>query len=166
MDELLSTGEIEQGEYDEWVQTNIPKSGNIVTNGTEKAHEYLRNFYERKRNKPKPTVSLVSTMMVNKASFAQTLSRISDKLQGKKIGIWDTESDAVGGGWDLVDTREWLILDFQNHKTLHITRRDAGYSDEKAARSIHKYLKTFDFLIAFEPGNCDRNRYFSTSIHL
>ena len=47
--------------------------------------------------------------MQEKAHFASKLSSLQVKLKDKLLGIWDTESDAVDGGNELKDTREWFF---------------------------------------------------------
>ena len=77
-------------------------------NGTEKAHEYKRRQTQKKKTRDPATVSFAERLMQEKDLFASKLSSLGDKLEGKIIGIWDTECDAVGGGHALADVREWF----------------------------------------------------------
>jgi len=119
----------------------------------------MQTSREVAKNKLRPTIPLVTTMIANRDRFARTLAELFGKLNGKNIAIWDTESDGVGGYWKLDKTREWFFLDFAGETTLHIRRTDAAYTDQGTADRIDAFLRQFDYLIAFEPGNCDRNRY-------
>ncbi len=82
-------------------------------NGTEKAHSYLRKHYLKKRNRSVETIPIVETMMQHKNEFHALISSSSYVFDGKKLVIWDTECDAVGGGHNLADVREWCFIDFQ-----------------------------------------------------
>jgi hypothetical protein len=107
--------------------------------------------------------------------FRESLSTFKQLIAGKRVTIWDTESDGRGGTHTLSMTREWCFQGVDDNDKIHIRRylNDIGYNsnagtdsrtkslaqtDESTAVTIKEFIDKYDYLFAFEPRSCDRNR--------
>ena len=136
-------------------------------NGTPAAHRSLSNHYARKKERPDCTVSIQERLQSEPAHFKNLLLHSSLLFRAKWIIIWDTESDAVGGGHSLDLTREIYCQELNTNRTLHIRRYmndvepripNRSFSVESAARQFMEFQDGVDYLVAYEPPNNDRNR--------
>jgi hypothetical protein len=139
--------------------------------GTPEDYERRRNGYARKMNRPLdsdtlvPIASRISSQPAHFKSLLECFSPIFN-LNQSRILFLDTEYDKRGGS-ELHLIREWYFRDLDGN-VLHIRRylddnpikyqriRNPLYSDRQAAMDIFQLIQNFDFLIAFEPPNCDR----------
>ena len=144
---------------------------NPKNNGTAAQYESLRRHYARKRARPNSTETLAEWLDLNSEYFCKNLGDGKNILSSENLVIWDTESDGVGGTHTLELTREWGFLNlstgvswflfssdnnvFNNREqdTLHVFRGDPA-----AKSKILEFLNGANYLVAFEPKGCDRNR--------
>ena len=108
-------------------------------------------------------------------NFKQSLSKFKHLIAGKRVAIWDTECDGVGGTHTLSMVREWYFKSVDTNEKLHIRRylndegydskagtdtrtKNPAYDDKAAAIAIKSFIDKYDLLFAFEPKSCDRNR--------
>ncbi|KAJ3410431.1 hypothetical protein HDV05_003793 [Chytridiales sp. JEL 0842] len=118
----------------------------------------LTKSYARKKGRPMPSVPIYAQLKSNQESFRNALQPVQHILQAPNVVVWDTESDGVGSTNDLPRTREYYLRNLTTGKSLHIIRDTPTYSHELAARQITEFIQAVDFVIAYEPSNCDRLR--------
>ena len=141
-------------------------------NGTPEHYAALRESYARKKNRPLDAETLIPLQSrLSNAHFKSLLEPFSCifKYDQSRILVWDTECDGVGGTNTLPETREWFFHCIQG-QTLHIRRYlddnpiksqripNPDYTDHQAAHEIFQIIQNYDYIIAFEPKGCDRNR--------
>lgn len=117
---------------------------------------------------------MVETLLDNRKDFSNTLTAISQVFTSNAVvWVWDTENDGVGGCHTLAKTRQWSGRNYRTgvnfkdnvQETFNFQRRlgdgkkgnppNPEYSDDKVRLEL---LPNVDFMIAFEPANCDSNR--------
>jgi hypothetical protein len=155
---------------------------NAKNNGTEKFYDSLRK-HNRKKAAAKLQVSEGSLIVIpietrfetDHNHFRESLSAFKQLIAGKRVAVWDTESDGVGGTHTLSMTREWCFQGVDDNDKIHIRRylndigydsnagtdlrtKNPAYTDEFTAIAIKDFIDRYDLVFAFEPKSCDRNR--------
>jgi hypothetical protein len=85
-------------------------------NGTDRHYESLRKSYANSRERPEPTVSIWKILARNQQYVVNAL-HAETFFHAERVIIWDTECDAVGGGYELEQIREWYLLKVHSGKT-------------------------------------------------
>jgi hypothetical protein len=149
------------------IEKPITDKQNRSYNGTPAAHRSLSKHYATKKGKPDCTVSIQERLNSEPVHFKDLLRHSALLFNAKRIIIWDTESDAVGGGHSLNLTREIYCQELNTDRTLHIRRYmndeeprspNCSFSVESAARKFMEFQDGIDYLVAYEPPSNDRNR--------
>ncbi|KAJ3080279.1 hypothetical protein HK100_010191, partial [Physocladia obscura] len=118
----------------------------------------LRRYYHERNNRPIPTCPILHVIYQQKANFQKLLHGAADVFLSKQIVIWDTESDGVGGTHELAKTRQYFFRNLLTGASLNILRDSPDYSHQLARNRILQFVQDADYLVAYEPGSCDRNR--------
>ncbi|KAJ3378542.1 hypothetical protein HDU80_002829, partial [Chytriomyces hyalinus] len=115
---------------------------NPINNGTDAHYAALRRYYHKRNNRPIPTCPILHVIYQQKANFQKLLH----------------ESDGVGGTHELVKTRQYFFRNLLTGASLNILRDSPDYSHQLARNRIIQFVQDADYLVAYEPGNCDCNR--------
>ena len=140
---------------------------NKAYSGAPAAHRSLSDHYARKKGRPDCTVSIQERLISDKPHFKYLLRHSALLFNAKRIIVWDTESDAVGAGHSLEETREIFCHELNTPRNLHIRRylndveprsHNDSFSVDSAAREFMAFQDGVNYLVAYEPSSNNRNR--------
>ncbi|KAI8619555.1 hypothetical protein BC830DRAFT_1103850 [Chytriomyces sp. MP71] len=116
-------------------------------NSSDAHYKALANSNRASASRPNPVKSFQETIQQDVEHFGRLLQPVSHGLHSKRLVVWDTEHNGVGGSNDADGVRELVFLFVDTKDTAALTILDI------AARC--------DYLVAFERGGCGRNRALS-----
>ena len=138
---------------------------NPKNNGSEKHLASLRKHYATKKDRVPVDISVMAAIDKDLKHFRGLLEPIKDWLLSDKVFIYDTESDGVGATHELEKTREYHFFDVAKEIHLNIwartkdkNQKNPDYSHDSAREKIREFIKSAEYLIAYEPPSNDRNR--------
>jgi hypothetical protein len=161
---------------------NSVKEKNTKNNGTARHYASMRKS-NRKKAAAKLKVSEGALTVVpietrfekDPNLFKESLSTFKQLIAGKRVAIWDTECDGKGGTHNLSKVREWCFRGVDTEHTIHIRRylndvgydsnagtvsrtKNPNYDDQSTSIKIKTFIDNYDYIFAFEPKGCYRNR--------
>jgi hypothetical protein len=143
---------------------------NRIVNGTPRGHAYLQTHRDKKKNRVASEDFIQDKLYEDPEYYLEQIEVYSRLFNSSKVVIWDTETDAVGGGHGFDLTREIYCHEIITNRILHIRKflddnpvwddrvLNAAFSLESTARKFMEYQASVDYFVAWEPPNNDRYR--------
>ena len=91
-------------------------------NGTDAYYKSLSKSKAKAKGLPQVTQSTHSRLIADKGYFKRLMKSCPLFSKGKRVVIWDTESDCVGAGYSLDKSREIHCIELFTDRVLHIRK--------------------------------------------